>query len=264
MLDYHIHTKLCGHAEGEMEEYVQAARAQSLQEMGFSDHLPMLKWAHPEYAMPFTALAEYIQHVHTLQRQYPDIQIKLGIEADYYSSAEEQATRELLAQYPFDYVYGSVHFIEGWAIDDPRHLAEWQQRDVNAVYVQYFTLLQQAIRSRIFDIIGHFDLVKKFGHRPTIDLSDLIESTVRCCKEQEVVVEINTAGLRKPVNEMYPSVHILRLLKDYAVPIVLGSDAHTPYDVARDFSVARKAATELGLTHVVRFKQRKIVGTYPL
>jgi len=56
MLDYHIHTKLCGHASGEMDEYVQAARRQPLREMGFADHLPMLKWAQPDYAMVFETL----------------------------------------------------------------------------------------------------------------------------------------------------------------------------------------------------------------
>lgn len=263
MLDYHIHTKLCGHANGEMEEYVQKALAASLQEMGFADHLPMLKWAHPDYAMPFEKLHNYVQQVHHLQREYPNLQIKLGIEADYYSG-EEQATRELLEQYPFDYVYGSIHFIDGWAFDDPVRIKEWETRDVNEVYEQYYRLVQHAAKSKLFDIIGHFDLVKKFGHRPTKDLSGLVEETVRCCKEHGLAVEISTAGLRKPVKEIYPSKQIMRLLHRYNIPIVLGSDAHSPEEVAGRFHEARHALKALGFTKVVAFKQRKIVSTYPL
>jgi histidinol-phosphatase (PHP family) len=264
MLDYHIHTKFCGHASGEMDEYVQAARRQPLREMGFADHLPMLKWAQPGYAMGFETLPEYIRLVQHLQCQYPDFPIKLGIEADYYSPDEEQATKDLLAQYPFDYVYGSVHFLDGWAIDDPRYMQKWEEQDVNRVYEQYFTVLQQAIRSGIFDIIAHFDLPKKFGYKPTRDLSGPIERTVKCCQECGVAVEINTAGLRKPVKEMYPAPQILRLLKHYEVPIVLGSDAHRPAEVGQDFELARTVAEGFGYTAVAVFEQRKIVGAYPL
>jgi histidinol-phosphatase (PHP family) len=264
MIDYHIHTKLCGHAQGEMEEYVEYALTQSLQEIGFADHLPMLKWAQPDYAMAFGTLPDYISHVHRLQREYQNLPIKLGIEADYYSPDEEQATQELLTQYPFDYVYGSVHFIDDWAIDDPQYIDRWEMQDINIAYEQYFTLLQQAARSRLFDIISHPDLAKKFGYRPTKDISETLERTVQCCKESGVAVEINTSGLRKPVNELYPSPQIIQLLKKYDIPIVLGSDAHVPEDVGRDFEFARTVAKDLGYTEVVIFEQRNIVGTYPL
>lgn len=264
MSDYHIHTKLCGHASGEMDAYVQFALTQPLREIGFADHLPMLKWAHPEYAMAFETLPEYVRNVQRLQRAYPQLPIKLGIEADYYSAAECQATKALLAAYPFDYVYGSVHFIDAWAIDDPRRLSEWDAQDVNAVYARYFALLEQAARSGLFDILAHFDLPKKFGHRPTQDLSGLIAQTLRGVKDSGAAVEINTAGLRKPVKEIYPAPAIMRLLKKYEIPIVLGSDAHAPAEVGQDFALARTMLKELGHAEVVIFEQRRLVGTYPL
>ena len=264
MVDYHIHTKLCGHASGEMEEYVQQALTRSLQEIGFSDHLPMLKWAHPEYAMSFEQLPYYVSEVHRLRQAYPEIQIKLGIEADYYSEEEEQATRDLLAQYPFDYVYGSVHFVDDWAIDDPGNMHRWDAFGVDTVYERYFQQLQHAARSGLFDIISHSDLAKKFGHRPTTDFSSLIEETVRCYKEAGVAVEINSSGLRKPVKEIYPAPQIVQLLHIYEVPIVLGSDAHTPEDVGKDFDLSRELARSCGYRETVIFEQRNIVGTFPL
>ena len=97
MLDYHIHTSLCGHACGTMNAYVQAAIERCLDEIGFADHLPMIKWWQPDYSMTPEQLPEYVRQVQALQGQFPEIRIKLGIEADYYSSSEEAATQALLA-----------------------------------------------------------------------------------------------------------------------------------------------------------------------
>lgn len=263
MLDYHIHTRLCGHAAGEPDEYVQFALTQPLREIGFADHLPLLKWGKPEYAMRLEQLPEYVEIVHRLQAAYPALSIKLGIEADYYPG-EEDTTRELVARHPFDYVYGSVHFIDGWAFDDPREMGQWDQRNVNSVYEQYFTRLQQAAKSGVFDIIAHIDVIKKFGHRPTRDLSELIEETVRIFRDSSMAVEINTAGLRKPVGEIYPSGDILRLLQRYDIPIVLGSDSHHPQEIGKHFEIAIALLKEYGFRELVAFKQRRITTTYPL
>lgn len=264
MLDYHIHTKYCNHAVGDVEEYVSYATSLSLREIGFSDHLPMLKWATPEYAMSFEQLPEYIRDVQRARRQFPEMRIKLGIEADYYSPDEEDATRELLQQYPFDYVYGSVHFVDDWAIDDPRNLKRWDEEGIDAIYEGYFRRLQQAARSGLFDIISHTDVVKKFGHRPTKDLSALFEETVQAYKESNVAVEVNSSGLRKPVKEIYPSTQIIRLLKQYEIPIVFGSDAHHPQEVGKDFAQTRKVVKEFGFTELVVFEQRQRTGSCPL
>ena len=264
MLDYHIHTKYCNHAVGEVAEYVSYASNLPLREIGFSDHLPMLKWAEPEYAMSFEQLPDYIRDVQGARRQFPDISIKLGIEADYYSPDEENATRVLLQQYPFDYVYGSVHFLGDWAIDDPRNLHRWDEQGIDAIYEGYFRRLQQAARSGLFDIISHTDVVKKFGHRPSKDLSSLLEDTVKAYQESDVAVEINSSGLRKPVKEIYPSPQLLRLLKQYDIPIVFGSDAHHPQEIGQDFAVTKQIVKEFGFTELVVFDQRQRVGTYPL
>ena len=122
----------------------------------------------------------------------------------------------------------------------------------------------KAARSGLFDIISHSDVVKKFGHRPTKDMTGMIEDTVRSYKESGMVVEINTSGLRKPVKEIYPAPHILQILKQYNVPIVFGSDAHTPQEVGKDFSFARSIVQELGFTELVVFEQRKIIDVSPL
>lgn len=264
MPDYHIHTHFCGHARGTMEAYVQAAIDDGLPEMGFADHFPMIKGWRPGYSMQPEQLPEYIRQVHLLQRQFPEISIKLGIEADYYSPSEEAATQTLLAQHPFDYVYGSVHFLDDWAFDDPERIAEWDSHDVNAVYSHYYTLVEQAVRSGLFDILGHMDLVKKFGHRATREMIGPIEQVVKACRDTGMAIEINTSGLRKPVKEIYPAPAILHLIRQYHVPIVLGSDAHAPHEVAYHFNDVRTVLQRCGFTHTVKFDARKIAKECPL
>ncbi len=110
----------------------------------------------------------------------------------------------------------------------------------------------------LFDIIGHCDLVKKFGNRPENELSKDLEKTARVFKECGVAVEINTSGLRKPVNEIYPSYEILKVYKKYDIPIIFGSDAHTPDDVGKDFDKAILLAGQVGYEEFVTFENRNM------
>ena len=127
MIDYHIHTKLCGHATGEMEQYVERAIEIGLSEIGFSDHLPFVDSERTGFAMSLSQLPLYVQKVDELREKYPTITIRLGIEVDYFPHLEKEI-EELLAQYPFDYVYGSVHFLDDWVFDSPYALPEWKQQ----------------------------------------------------------------------------------------------------------------------------------------
>ncbi len=257
MIDYHIHTKLCGHAAGEMEQYVERAIEIGLSEIGFSDHLPFLDVDCPGLAMKLSELPQYVQSVEQLRQQYPNIIIRLGIEVDYFPHLEKQFA-DLLAQYPFDYVYGSIHFLDNWSFDSPFALHEWNLADIDQVYEQYIGLLHQAARSGLFDILSHLDLVKIYGFRPGRDMLPLWESLIKTVRENGLAIEINTSGLRKPVGEIYPSEEIVELISRYRVPIVFGSDAHRPEDVGRDFELAKALALKCGITSITQFENRKI------
>jgi histidinol-phosphatase (PHP family) len=258
MIDYHIHTKLCGHATGEMEQYVERAIEIGLQEIGFSDHLPFVDFERPGLAMKLSELPQYVQSVERLRQTYPNIIIRLGIEVDYFPQLESQIS-DLLVQYPFDYVYGSIHFLDDWSFDSPFALPEWNLADVDGVYEQYIDLLHQAARSGLFDILSHLDLVKIYGFRPTKNMLSLWESLIKTVREKGLAIEINTSGLRKPVGEIYPSEEIVELISRYGVPIVFGSDAHRPEDVGRDFNIASQLVLRSGINSFARFESRKIV-----
>lgn len=100
--------------------------------------------------------------------------------------------------------------------------------------------------------------LRSFGHRPKSDMTTEIMVTAEVFQAAGVAIEINTAGLRKPVNEMYPSLAALRIYCQQGVPLTFGSDAHAPKDVGAAFDQAAQLALEAGYTEYVTFKQRKI------
>ena len=255
--DYHMHTPLCGHAIGLPWEYAEQAMKVGLKEIGFSDHAPLVSHADPKITMSREQLPLYHSMIEDVKKRYQKLNIKVGIEADFLPGFEAD-TKRILDGYPYDFVIGSVHFIRRWGFDDPAERAQWNEADVNTVYRNYYELLRQSARSKLFDVMAHVDLVKKFGNRPTEDITDEVRKTAKAFKESGVAVEINTSGLRKPVKEMYPSLSNLEIYCQSGVPLTFGSDAHDPRDVGKDFDKGLALAKKAGYTEYVIFKKRKI------
>lgn len=262
--DYHMHTYLCGHAIGEPYEYADHALSIGLTEIGFSDHAPFLKHPLPGITMSRDELPEYHRMIEMVRGEYAGrLKIKIGIEADYLPGYEDE-TRTMLADYPYDYVYGSVHFIGEWGFDNPDERQRWDQADINAVYRDYYALLRRSAASGLFDIMAHVDLVKKFGYRPTVDLAAEIRETARTFKSHGVMIEINTSGLRKQIQEIYPSLEALKIYAEENVGITFGSDSHFATDVGRDFDKARDLALAAGYRDYAVFRQREVEERRPL
>ncbi|OGW91328.1 MAG: hypothetical protein A3D28_02475 [Omnitrophica bacterium RIFCSPHIGHO2_02_FULL_63_14] len=256
-VDYHMHTPLCGHAVGEPHEYVERALEVGLAEIGFSDHAPLVTHEDTRYTMNVRQLPEYHRMMEAVRGRYPGFTIKVGLEADYVPGFERK-TAAIIAGYAYDFVIGSIHFIDAWAFDDPGEQVKWKERDIDAVYRDYYKLLRRSAESGLFDIMGHVDLVKKFGHRPHGDLRAEVEATAAAFRKAGVTVEINTSGLRKPVKEIYPSQDVLKIYRRAGVPITFSSDAHDPKDVGRDYDKAKALAEAAGYTEYRVFKARKV------
>jgi histidinol-phosphatase (PHP family) len=255
--DYHMHTPLCRHAVGEPVDYARRAVEIGLTEIGFSDHSPMRKDNFDNWRMNFSQLDEYVEKVRKAQKDFPQLIIRLALEVDYFPNGEDWI-RELAALHPWDYFTGSVHYVsDSWAIDDPQKLSEWKNRDAFEVWQIYFERLALAAESKLFEIIGHADLPKKFGSRPAQDCAPLYEKLLNAAKKSGCAIELNTAGLRKDCKEIYPSGEILRLAFQKDVPITFGSDAHAPGEVGMNFAEAIQLAREVGYQESCRFAQRK-------
>lgn len=258
-VDYHLHTRLCRHADGEIEEYLEKAVRMGIQEVGFSDHLPLYflpPWKTiPGYAMEEKELPLYVEMIKNCAGRSP-VRVKLGIEADYVPGYEEKLA-SLLSPYPFDYVIGSVHFIDGWGFDNPDEMEEYSRRKIDRVYEQFFTLVQQAALTGLFDVMAHPDLIKKFNFRPARDLTPLYKDTARAFKRAGVCVEVNTAGLRYPAEEIYPGSRLLEIFFKHGLPVTLGSDAHRPDQVGAGLAEALKLIKNTGYTEIAMFSGRK-------
>jgi histidinol-phosphatase (PHP family) len=255
--DYHMHTPLCRHATGEPTEYAARALALNLREIGFSDHAPMPRDDFDNWRMYSNQLNDYIARVQKARQVHPELMIRLGLEVDYLPQ-QESWIRDLATRHPWDYLIGSVHYIsEDWAIDDPSQLSKWSQRDPFEVWSIYFNRLAQAAASRLFDIIGHADLPKKFGLRPHQDCTPLYERFLKAAQAANVAIELNTAGLRKDCREIYPARPLLELAFQLRVPITFGSDAHAAAEVGMDFPAALELARNVGYRETSHFTARQ-------
>jgi histidinol-phosphatase (PHP family) len=255
--DYHMHTPLCRHATGEPGEYAARAVAIGLTEIGFSDHSPMPRDDFDNWRMHDGQLDEYVAKVRRTQKDFPQLTIRLALEVDYLPGYEDWI-RGLAARYPWDYFIGSVHYVsDSWAIDDPQKLSEWKHRNADEVWAAYFDRLTMAAKTGFFEIIGHVDLPKKFGHRPPPDCTALYEKFLNAAKKHNCAIELNTAGLRKDCKEIYPNREILQLAFQKGVPITFGSDAHAPEEVGMNFAEAMQLARSVGYQESCRYTQRK-------
>jgi histidinol-phosphatase (PHP family) len=254
--DYHIHTPFCGHAGGEMEEYVARGRELGMPEMGFADHLPLFHIEDPTLTMCREDLPRYVERVRQIQAANPDFPVRLGIEADYIRDHLDDVA-QALALYEFDYIYGSVHFIGGWGFDQSRFKFEFERRDINEVYEIYFRTVMEAAGTGLFDVMTHLDVVKKYGHRPTSDITPLYHEVGEALARSDVAIELNSSGLRKPVGEIYPGLELLKIMNEHGVPITFGSDSHKPGQVGQDFDKLLVHARAAGYADYVGFRGRE-------
>ncbi|MFZ5592260.1 MAG: histidinol-phosphatase HisJ family protein [Bacillota bacterium] len=260
MIDLHLHTDRCGHARGTMQQYIARARELGLIAIGFADHIPMY-WLppgqrDPELAMPQEQFGDYVREVLDWRDKCPDIGIYLGVEADFQVGYEDVLTG-LIKTHPLDYVLGSIHFIDGWGFDNPALRDEYARHDPDELYESYFALVEQAVASGLFDSMAHVDLLKKFAFWPRRPLTHLYQRLAGLMAQADVCVELNTAGLRVPANEMYPAVELLRACFQHCVPVTLGSDAHAPEQVGWEFGRAINLLREVGYGEITYFVGRR-------
>jgi len=253
--DHHIHTPLCHHAQGTPAEYARAALERGIGEIGFSDHNPMPE-QFDEWRMAIGDLPRYLEMVREAKEQFPQLPIRLGLECDFIAG-HEAWIEELAGMAEWDYLIGSVHYIApGWDVDNPKWIGRFTERPVDEIWAMYWDAYEQCIRSGLFDFVAHPDLVKKFGYKPAGDLRKYYEPSIAAAAEKKVAIEINTAGLRKPAGEMYPSREFLQMASWAGIPLLINSDAHTPAEVGANFAEATALAKEVGYTQTVRFYKR--------
>ena len=262
IVDYHMHLRnpqeeIEFRAEA-VERFVATAVRRGVDEIGFSEHVYYFRQTYDVWDLPYQVercvydLDAYCETV--LEAKRGGLPVKLGLEIDYVGARQEQLA-ELLAPYPFDFLLGSVHWIDGLAVDQQPGI--WAGRSADDVWGIYVDAVCALAASGAVDVLAHLDLAKIFGQRPAFGTAVVLhERLADAIATAGVGVEISTAGLRKPVGELYPDYGLLRACQKGGVPITLASDAHVPALVGQDFDAALELARDAGCETVTVFDSR--------
>ena len=254
-IDLHNHTILCNHATGSVDEYVQRAIELGIDEYGFADHAPMNY--DPKYRMNISQKQQYEKWVLDAKEKYKDkIKILLGYEVDYLDGY----ILDEIIKSKVDYLIGSVHFLRNksdmWGFDNPEFIGVYKSKDIDSIWIEYFDAIKSMAKTGLFDIVGHFDLIKVFKFLPKKDIRLIAKDALLEIKKSNMVLEINPAGLRKPINETYPSKQLLELAFEMQIDITFGSDAHSTDQVGFMYDKALLLATEVGYKKCISFENR--------
>jgi histidinol-phosphatase (PHP family) len=251
IVDYHLHLRdseeRIAHDVDAVERFVETAAARGVDEIGFTEHVYYFRQTHRLWNRPYQTercvydLDAYVDAV--LQAKERGLPVKLGLEVDYVGERQHELAA-ILRPYPWDYLLGSVHWIDGLSVDSGPERGVWAEWPVDEVWRRYFEALGELAGSGHVDVLAHPDLAKIFGLRP-----ERIEYPAL----SGVALEISTAGRYKPVGELYPDLELLRHAR---LPITLASDAHAPQNVGRDFAHALELARAAGYDTVTVFDQR--------
>jgi histidinol-phosphatase (PHP family) len=259
--DFHTHHYRCGHAAGEIRDYIEAAIARGMTYIGISDHSPYfgeeVDQFRPGIAMGKSEFPEYVAEVLRLKNEYRDkITVLLGVESDYFPQHVE-LYRSIYKQYPFDYIIGSVHFSGGRGIFDRTRWDGIDEAGLLTAKEAHFEIVAQSARSGMFDILGHIDAIK--GYKPEISSipTAIIDRTLQTIAECDVAIEINTSGKGKECGGWYPSNEVLERACYFGVKPTFGSDSHVAERVADEFDEVREYLKQIGFKEWAVFEQRK-------
>ncbi|MFA9558293.1 histidinol-phosphatase [Evansella sp. AB-rgal1] len=259
--DLHTHHERCGHAIGDIEDYVKQAIAYGLQFIGISDHSPYFyseeEQLFPGIAMGKSQLAEYVIEVLQLKEKYKDqITVLLGMESDFFPQHLE-LYRKQYSQYPFDYLIGSVHYVNDVNIFKKGRWDDVTEQEQVKVKEEYYHLIEDSAKSGLFQILGHIDAMKGFYPEFTQIQTDVVDRTLQIIGESDVAIEINTSGKTKDCGGWYPANDLLERALFHNVKVTFGSDAHTPQRIADDFDKVRKQLKEIGYKEWAYFVEKK-------
>jgi len=253
-VDLHNHTIRCNHATGSMEDYIKKAIDLKIDIYGFTDHAPMD--FEPEYRMNINDITFYENEVLLLKEKYKNqIKILLGYEVDFMKNPKYMEDKILNAN--VDYLIGSVHFLDTWGFDNPAFLKEYETQNIDDIWIKYFNSIENMAKTNYFNIVGHLDLIKVFKYMPNKDIKSIAYNALKQIKKSNMTLEINSAGLRKPIKEQYPSIELLEMAFELDIDITFSSDAHSVEQIGYKYDEVIKIAKDIGYTRCVSYERKE-------
>lgn len=255
MIDYHTHTLLCNHAIGSMPAYIQNAVDKGLKEICFLDHLTIR--SKDQNSMSLDEVPIYFQAVQRLKQRYKKIiKIKIGLEIDFNPKYAD-VFQDVVGKYAFDVIGSSLHFLNDFDVVSSNSAWKDETANIDAIFCLYFEQLSNMLDHDYFDVVCHFDLIKKFAHNCQISFDEKINEILLKMKNKNIVMELNTSGYDHLVKEPYPCFDIIKKCFKFGIGVVLGSDAHKPDDIGRHYDKALSFLRLAGYTHLTTFEKRR-------
>lgn len=259
--DLHTHHDRCGHAQGTIKDYIEAAYQAGFSVIGISDHSPYFgskeDRPQPAIAMAISEFPIYVAEVLKLKEEYAGkIDVLLGVESDFFPEHAE-VYRKHYEKYPFDYIIGSVHLSGGVSIFNRKRWKGLNDAEQIDHKEEYYRLIQESAKSGIFQILGHIDAMKGFYPAFSAIPTPIVNETLKIIGEQGVAIEINTSGKTKDVGGWYPSDEMLEKALFYGVEVTFGSDSHVPERIGDDWELVSTRLKEIGFKEWVYFKNKR-------
>jgi len=278
LADYHVHPDYSLDAEGTIDEYCRRALAIGLDEICFTTHHDIysprrgidmvvnvrrrLKSMNPNW------LESYFDEIDRARKAYSEsgLRVKAGIEVDYYTDLENEIRNDL-SGYPFDYILGSVHCLDHICITNPKDYRKcFKDRTASELCEEYYSVLKEAVRSGIFDVMAHLDIYRwygteYYGKEALSSYYGLADPILDLMVKNGIGLEINASAFRRGDNEPYPRVGLLKKGMQKGIKVfTVGSDCHRIIDLGRDIKRALYVAQKLGI-RVTTFSERKVERT---
>jgi histidinol-phosphatase (PHP family) len=265
LVDLHVHSTCSVDGISTIEEHARQACVLGLAEIGFCEHVDLDP---RDRSYGFIDPQRYDREIVAARVAVPGVRLRQGVEITYQSKLEAPLAA-WLASHPWDYVIASVHLVDyadGWAIisESGAMAAYFAGHSQQQSYSPYFAELLRTAQSGLGDLLGHLDLVKRFGVRQYGPLDpatfqEEIRQVLRAAAHSGMGLEINTSGLRQSPGEPYPPLSVLRWFRELGGEVVtVGSDAHSADDLGSDIALALEMAREAGFRAVATFEERRV------
>ena len=272
--DYHMHFEYGDYDEGWVQGFFDAAARRGLDEIGISEHshtfpeferlyyddlilddspvgLFQQKWLRKNKFKH--SIADYFEFMSKLQSKHA---VKIGIEVCNFR--DQSAVKKILDDWNFDYVIGSIHFLDGWGFDASALIDEWKRHDLRELYAQYASEVERLAASGLYDVLGHPFNLRLFKVLPDFDETEYLVRAARALQNANMAIDVNTGTrYRYPIEEISPYPKFMKIAREFGLPIIISSDAHQPEDCGRFVDEAIEYVRGFGYNSVLRFDQRR-------
>lgn len=273
-IDYHMHFEYGSYDIDWVKGFFESAKNKNIDEIGITEHSHgfiefkelyyndlildnssigtfQKKWLKTnKFKCSIEYYEDFIKFLKS--KNYP---VKFGIEICNFK--DQKKVENIISKYEFDYIIGSIHFIDGWAYDSSEIKAHWEKVNVYKIYEKYVEEIEKMAISGLYDVLGHPFNIRLFNYFPQHNIDKLLERAAKAIKESGMAIDINTGSLyRYPIKEIAPYPDFMKIAKKYDIPIIFSSDAHKPEHAGNYIKEAMDYAKSFGYSEFLTFDKR--------